>query len=206
LRTLGESRVLKTSYLWFLLVPISARLLSSIDSVVNLRVFGTPFTITLGLPFSWEILFFGSLFVSAANLIFVVLCPQFVRDFEQYPEYTNSGRTVYNLAFSAIDVIDRTPAKARKQTVAYYRDLAQIPSHLASDLERREPARQAFELRHQIPIERAADVFWFVHDSYDEQRRVARFLCTAFYGVGLCCIAFVAAQNVLYVLKVADLK
>ena len=55
LRHLGNSRLIATSYLWFVIVPVAVKLLLPIagDHVLPARWLGHPVSITIGLPFTW---------------------------------------------------------------------------------------------------------------------------------------------------------
>jgi hypothetical protein len=60
LRAFGQSRVLRSSYIWFLVVPVAARVLAAIQSPLSVLIFNAPLTLYVNLPFSWKAFFFAS--------------------------------------------------------------------------------------------------------------------------------------------------
>jgi hypothetical protein len=61
--SLANSKIIKSSYIWLLIVPLAARALSSIDKVINLTMFGATLEISTALPFSWQLLFIAAFFL-----------------------------------------------------------------------------------------------------------------------------------------------
>ena len=92
LNRLGKSRVLRTSYLWLVLVPLCAKILSHIGDELYLTIFGETFIITMALPFSWKAFFYASVAFSAASLGYAISCPAIVRDCESFSGFVEQGK------------------------------------------------------------------------------------------------------------------
>lgn len=77
---------------WFSLVPVLAKVLESLpqtlkfnsNSEINL-------ILNLSLPFNWQLLWLSSLFFLFAWIIYLVRCPAFIKQYNQYSEYSSYG-------------------------------------------------------------------------------------------------------------------
>ena len=83
----GKSRAVKSSYIWFLVVPIVARWTSRLNEHLTFHVFGAELDLRLGLPFSWYAFFFAALAFAVATAIFQFRCPRIVQDHDTYAEH-----------------------------------------------------------------------------------------------------------------------
>ncbi len=112
MRNLGESRVINSAYKWVFLIPLAATALESVESPLNMVLFGAPFKLNLALPFSLKVLYLSAISAAFSKAAYAMGCPQFLRDFESYGQFMESGRANYSLVneFGTI-VLDaaRTP-------------------------------------------------------------------------------------------------
>ncbi len=84
LRGLGRNRVIRSSYFWFVVVPIAANLMQPVPPELSVSLFGAHFSIATTLPFSWKLLFFAALFFALASLLFSWRCPTIINRYESY--------------------------------------------------------------------------------------------------------------------------
>ena len=87
LNALGKSRVLRSSYLWLIVVPIAAKALSSVENPIVLTGLGEGLVLSLTLPFSWKLFYFSSVSISVAGLIYSFRCPEIIRKFKSFGQY-----------------------------------------------------------------------------------------------------------------------
>lgn len=202
LEALGNSRLLKSSYLWFVLVPLVAKGIDTLQGASELLK-SIPFiniTLSFHLPFSWEMFFFGSVFVSLGNILFAVRCPKITKDFATYSEFQEKGMGSHALAilFERLLVSHRNELNQRE-----------IEGNVKTFVERFarsnyiEPEEDAHPImvvgqvvKTDIDSSRIGDAFWFVRLIADRRRNIARLLCCTFYSVGLICFGWVIIQNV----------
>ena len=111
LQILGQNRVVRSSYFWFIFVPIIARLLINMKDNVNITFWGDTWTINLTLPFSWQMFFYSSLFISAATLLFQLSCPTFIINFRNYADFENQGKVLHDLVADFLDAFKIFPDK-----------------------------------------------------------------------------------------------
>jgi hypothetical protein len=93
IRGLGKNKILNTSYIWIVLVPIVAKLLEKTPDVVKLKVFGTYAEIPLVLPFSWGIFYFSAVCFFFASIIFMLCCPSIIKRFADFSDFIASGES-----------------------------------------------------------------------------------------------------------------
>lgn len=89
LRSFGNSRLIRTSYIWLFLVPAAAKVLDPLTemplSLAKLGIIEEP--VVLHLPTAWAAFYFMSLAFAVAQTIYYFRCPQLVKQFTSYGEY-----------------------------------------------------------------------------------------------------------------------
>jgi hypothetical protein len=97
LTVFGQNVVSKSAYVWLFIVPLTASVMSRVSPDVTVNLFGHSWNLALRLPFSWQLLFWASLSASAANLLFIWMCPKLIAkfpDFGAYRDTDGSSRTL----------------------------------------------------------------------------------------------------------------
>ena len=92
LNAISRIRIFQSSYYFFFLVPIAARLIRKIGPELEMNLFGAVFHVSLGLPFSWKVFYFSSFFFVVAISIYWVSCPQIIKGFRNFREFQEEGR------------------------------------------------------------------------------------------------------------------
>jgi len=135
MKRFGQSRLLRSSYLWLFLVPVAARALSKVSGELHVPFFGNNLTLLLQLPFSWQIWFYASCAFSIASFVFSVYCPQLIRDYDRYDQFRDEGK-----GFSQIlDALFRTLGNMSRHDDSEFglRFLAEFPHQTNSTCSRR---------------------------------------------------------------------
>lgn len=89
---LGESAILKSSYVWFFVVPIMARFLMYVGPEVQFDLWGETRTFTLSLPFTWTVFFYSAVAFSVAGFVYSVFCPEIIREHRYFSDLGVKGR------------------------------------------------------------------------------------------------------------------
>ena len=92
LNRLGKSRLLQSSYVWLLIVPMAAKGLSTINDPIVFTGIGEGLRISVTLPFSWKLFYFSAVAISVAGLIYTCACPELIRNFTTFREFQSEGR------------------------------------------------------------------------------------------------------------------
>jgi len=97
IKTLGNSKIVKSSYLWIVIVPILAKTLDKLNEVITINVFGAQISLNFTLPFTWKIFFFASLFFALGQLIFNIYCPPIIKNFQSFTDFQKHGLTCLDI-------------------------------------------------------------------------------------------------------------
>jgi len=221
LRSLGNSRLLRSSYFWLIAVPIAAKFLGSLPSDVAIPVEGGgSIRLILELPFSWQLFYYGAVFTALGNLIYSWKCPKIVQDYRGFADYADEiGLHV------PIQLMNREMSRFIEQYGRYY-----SRSDLGSNLEgvyndykadtandevlqsRLESLKQADENWKGLALgaveamqfrdESASGVFTWIRDRLNKDVAMSwRTACLTVFVLGLGCFIFVVAQNIAYVIS-----
>lgn len=87
-KVFASSKFVKSSYFWFIAVPLLYRYGAEIKQ---------KYDIDLPVPISWEIFYYGSIIISLGLVIYHFFCPKIIKDFDNYSDFSASGRGVYQL-------------------------------------------------------------------------------------------------------------
>ena len=82
---------IKSSYIWFVSVPMLNKLFNKIGDNLTFNIFEQPMTIEIGLPFSWFLFFCGSLLFAIGNLLCTSLCPYFFKISDTFSDFQEKG-------------------------------------------------------------------------------------------------------------------
>ena len=200
MKRFGKSRVLQSSYIWLFFVPIVAKSLSRISEIFHVNLFGNDLTIVLKLPFSWEVWFYASCWFAIASFLFSIYCPQIIRDYDRYDEFSGEGkghsqildalfRTEYDMPRYNDDQFCLRFLAEFKTTDMPLVNGAQIDRVMVKDA--------------AIPVERLPEAFWFIRKGADRLFPFARLVCFYSYIVGFALVGILAFQNLYAVLKLS---
>ena len=178
LNRLGKSRVLQTSYVWLLVVPTAARVVSAIDSPIALTGIGEGLRFNLELPFSWKLFYFTAIAISIAGIIYTVVCPPLIRNFSTFQDFESEGRG-----------LDYLKSYATRHKIIEFTGNAHRAIH--------DP-----NIMNDAAKEWRGDVFWQIYEVENVKHPMWRFACVAFYAIGLTMSAVVLVQNFIYVVEV----
>jgi len=206
-RVISNSKIVKSSFIWLIIVPFAAKALSKLDDVIELTIFGGVFKFSTVLPFSWQLLFFAACFFTLAGIIYSIYCPEIVKFYKNYSQFEADGKTrkQINHAFKAITWDD--PKSEFHE--AYISDVEQfLRSYHKYSMENYRRDENEKEHRKLILFERSDlwtgdtnDAFYFVYSVSDMLRQGFIVASLALYICGFACILAIAIENIYYVAK-----
>lgn len=94
LRALGHNSIIKSSYIWLIIVPLAAKMLSALPEKHTFKIFEANIIIHFGLPFSWITFYFMALFFAIGQLIYSLKCPEILKNYANFSDYKKSGAGV----------------------------------------------------------------------------------------------------------------
>lgn len=207
LTELGNSRLLRSSYVWFFAVPPLASLISKLGPDVHLRVLGSEWVLHLDLPFSWKIFYFASAAFAIATSIFFLRCPEIVKRYRSYAQFEAEGKGPRQVRDYFLDYLARRRLdQVSGALVSSY--LTEFTTEYSGVAAQVDLGRQVVEekwglldlvVESNLGSPRVPDAFWFVHRVSDSANPVSAMASGLFYLFGFVLIAIVLVQNFLYV-------
>jgi hypothetical protein len=204
-RSLAESKVVKSSYVWLFIVPIAARMMSSLDDVIDLTIFGGSIQIATTLPFSWQLLFMAACFFTVANIIYSLFCPEIFKEYRSYSEFRDDSKTLLQIHSAIKNMVwsNKKPGVKSnyiKHLSSYFKHYCASPNMEERDLDLNGRALfDNMELANRANISNNA--FYFCQTLANEHNQPAVISTLLCYGVGLLFIGMIAIQNIAYVLQ-----
>ena len=89
---LGDNKLVKKAYIYLVVVPILAKILSKVNRTLNFNVFGENIHIEFGLPFSWKIFYFAALSFSVGYFIYNWKAPKIIKENRSFKDFEDSGK------------------------------------------------------------------------------------------------------------------
>lgn len=202
-RALANSKIVKASYIWLLLVPLLARTLNTLNETVNFTIFGAQISLSTSLPFSWQLLFLAACSFSIANILFSIFCPELIKSYENFSEFESHGKTrmQINTALKSIvwnvkgNSVKSEYIKTLSSYFLFYKDgKSRDESRLNSD---------SISLFNNVDqqIGKNSNAFYFTYAVLDKHNQTAIFFSFLSYLSGLIFVAIIAIQNFYYVIK-----
>lgn len=202
-RRLGNSGILRSSYLWVIAVPAVSKLLAVLDSGSALPSWFTLAGLHLGLPFSLKMFYYSSFAFACASLMYSLACPRIVRNYERFSEWDEEGRGGRQIVREFLFLIFRPRVSGWEQESALRHFAGTLRTTVPQTLTYPEGTTMDvdYERVFEIAIEpsREADAFWYVRDFADSLRPSARIICALCYLVGFVLLAALVIHNFRYV-------
>lgn len=179
----------RTMYVWVFVVPIAAKLLEHVSGTVTLNVSATPIKLHLGLPFSWVAFYLSAVSFAIAELIYLLRCPRVVRDQATYTQFRDAGK--------GVEQLDKYIYEVGLNWEGLRLLLERQDDYFAQEAEAENPPQPDGLLRKR---------FWATYYHGERERPISRLTCTMLYLSGASLVAYVAAQNLRYVVEYLCLR
>lgn len=100
LKGLGNSKTIKSSYIWLFLVPIVSKLFSSLNNIIEINIFGATWSLNMSLPFNLSMFYFSAVAFAIASIIYQIWCPPGIVQYGTFEEYKEKGKSPESLISS----------------------------------------------------------------------------------------------------------
>ncbi|MET0013058.1 MAG: hypothetical protein ABW088_05340 [Sedimenticola sp.] len=180
LRDIRHNKIIRSAPIWFALIPIIAKLLSTIEpDKICFSPLSTDLCLSTQLPFNWQILFLSSIFFLVSNILVSVSIPDLVNSFKNYSDFQDAGMTLEKLE-------------------DYKRELPD------SDVKRIDNIKKLVENQHTSDpgFENSAlqAFFWNLYNFFNYKNLLIRLSIIILYIIGFYCFFNVVIQNIEWVL------
>ena len=82
-----------------------AKLLSKLPNEISFKPIDKIYTITLELPFNWQLLWISSLLFVIAYILYLIYCPQFIKTYSSFKDYKLHYHSPRWLSWAAKDIV-----------------------------------------------------------------------------------------------------
>ncbi|EGQ9133648.1 hypothetical protein GHY86_00585 [Vibrio alginolyticus] len=200
--SLSQSKLVKSSSLWFVLVPVFAKVLDGFNGKLSFTFDGTKYELTLMLPFSWQLLFFASLFFMIAGFIYQAKCNEIIKRYSSYSDFKSEGNTRLQINKHLKSVVwDNEQAKVRPSYAdvldSYIDNYTSINS---STLNNNTDYLPALDNLSKSKGE-DSNAFYFVYNISNTNNKNWLKASLAFYIIGFICLLMIAISNISFVIK-----
>ncbi len=199
LRSLGNSRLIRTSFLWFIFVPIIARILVNFPESFDVVVFGNTVAIPFCLPFRWTLFYFMSVAFALAQVMYLLQCPKFIKNYTNFADYQLQHRGMYILSNQLIHAYYFDHSKNLESSIV------SIHSGIGKSLsEVKKNSQAGSNLHHGIQGAEDTiknDIFDVLVDHLSKQNRTALLLSALLFAFGILFFIILSAQSFWTVIK-----
>lgn len=158
--------------------------------------------VLIDLPFSWRVLFYGTLSYIAGYLLYLIFCPKFLKSHISFVDLKNSGYTGADLQdeLKEIHCDGISIPKHNKDTIA------EVLSRLGSGAKvsattGNECSNLMYESIVNNDIDKSREAYNMICNSLDRKYSFAKKLAMFLYISSACAVAFVFLQNIKFVLS-----
>ncbi len=199
LRALGESRILRSSYFWFVAVPIVAKLLTQMDSPLMIELLGERREIHLSLPFSWYLFYYSSTAFAVATFLYSLLCPEIIKKYPSFIAYYDAGNGVQLLKEYANSVLADFEQQGKDSDLGSVVLLALKESRRDDDTRELPTGKKTVQTNIEyfsvLKREALGDIFHVISMVCGLIRPIWRGLIACLYLWGFVCLFIVICQN-----------
>ena len=202
-RSIANSKIVKSSAVWLVLVPLVAKILSSLDNVIELTIFNGVFKFSTALPFSWQLLFFSASFFTVAGLIYSLFCPDIVKLYENFTQFDSDGKTRLQINSALKKIVWDT---SKGKIISSYIPIASkffklYTKHMVeTEIKSEDNGNSLFEDVTKNEGKNS-NAFYYVYSVSDIHGQNLITASLIFYIGGFICIGIIAVQNVCFVIN-----
>jgi len=180
LRVISRNKIVSSTYIWLIIVPVMAKLTSKLEDIISFEVSGKVYQLDIVLPFSWQLFFLSALAFVIGEIIYFFSCPKIIKDYQDVSEFLATRRYIGELDNYAND--DELKKKCEEHVKIYVEPLQVKPGL-------------------EVPMEkRKIDMFWIIYNYYLSKKVIPRRIAWFFYFIGFMLFFIVAIDNIMWVL------
>ena len=200
LNGISQSKAVTSVAIWFVLVPVVAKLIVKSEQLQTANIFGVTFKVNMSLPFQWHLLFYASCFFLFSSIIYTLICPEFVKSHVNYSEFKKLGKTQVQLNAYLVNLTKPFPFFKKvsdetldlvKSYLSHYTTSTSIPTN--------EWTNMAAIVEKSAANDNENDAFYYVLGLSDKKNSLFIWLTLISYIFGFACLATIAYQNFMYV-------
>ena len=203
LRAIANSKIVNSSAIWLIVVPLGAKVLEGVNDVVTFKVFSQSISLNTSLPFSWQLLFFAAIFFTIAGIMYAVFCPELVKQYPGYTKFQEDGNSRMQIMHALRKVTWNLKRQIPKEEymphlLTYFQTYTKYSGITAEEIR-----SNSFDLFDEVTSNEGknSNAFYYVHEISNSHTQTRIWIAFAFYMAGFAAIGLIAIQNIGYVLK-----
>ena len=205
---IGSSRIVRSTYIWMFVLPAIAKATIQLNELLNAVNDKDWLFKHLSLPFSWQVMFYASIFFGLGTFLYDLYCPSLVKNYKSYREFEEENTGVYklNLEFEKYILAIKKKEFQRevlKDLVSKFFDRkSQIYINNKGDLS--ESSIDHYLRKINISVRKKADLYTYLYNALNFEKETVRFAITIIYTLGFLLLGVVLYQNIHTVWKLSN--
>ena len=205
----GKNKFVKSSYFWFILIPILAKALQKLKALLATDTMSNEWIklidSLLTLPFEWKSLYYSSVMFAIATILYAIFCPKLLQKFRDWRDFFDKGHGLDGLTYYYSAWLKGNPKikDTFGNTKSHEDGIAEIVRDYCeplSDVDLQDPpwrriscirVRQGCELK---------QVYWIMTRQMLRDKALIRWIIAILYGIGCSFLLHVICLNFLSVL------
>lgn len=192
---LGNSALIKSFSIWFVIIPILAKITEGISGKINLGIFDPPLVIQWDIPFSFKILYLATVFFTIANILYTIRAPKIIKEYKSYSDFKDKEGSFESLKQMFEPLLQRS-SREYKETLLndFFAHVHTIePKWFASS-----DLREKFDVC-IVAQEHHAEAYSNIKGAYNEENPKSQACIITLYIFGFACLAYLFIENAIYV-------
>ena len=206
LKSLGDSKFIKSFGLWFVLIPVFAKITETFPGVIDLGVFEPSLKLTWGLPFSLKILYLASVLFTLANVIYLVFCPPIIKAYSSYSDFMHKDGSFEMIKQLFEPLLERSSEKYQFILLRDFFDNAVVQGdseYIPSTADQKNLKNLRWHFSELKRGEEALpDIFSNIKGAFNEEFAVLQWLAMSLYLAGFLSLAWLTIENIRYVFQI----
>lgn len=199
LRSVGNSKVVNSSFIWLIVIPPLSRFLEAIHAAIG---------ISPTLPLNFAAFYFSAFFFTIAAILFNFFCPQVIKTAPDFGTYKIGGFSQVELKQWLVKVVKPSGDLELKEKSAPLNQVMRLIAELQMPKNPKEQLQRMTELLSLSQLEKFETIWGYEFTELEEARlhsftvafarkkaRLARYLASLFYALGFILFAWVVFIN-----------
>lgn len=191
---LGNSSLIKSFSVWFVIIPIFAKVTEGISGQINLGLFEPPLIIQWDIPFSFKVLYLATVFFTLANIIYTIFSPKIIKDYKSYSDFKEKEGSFESLKQMYEPLLERSDKEYQNILLQDFFGHVQTRGAENDDL------REQFDSC-TVAQEYHAEAYSNIKGAYDNENWWIQIVIMALYVLGFGCLAILFFENAIYVFR-----
>jgi hypothetical protein len=206
LKGLENNKLVKSSFIWFMLVPVFSKLLGKLNETIIVTYNNHDYTLNFSLPFSWQIFFFAACFFTAGSVAVKLFCPNIIKEHTSFINFQESGKGWPQINGYIIDLY-----YDNFRMLFPEKHLDSVNNYLKYFHNKDFSKSKTYETEVVIFLETnriGQDenyAYWYTYNGAESVGPIKRVIATIFYFIGFSLLSIVAYQNLLFVIEVSNI-